>query len=166
MSGLWFNFAVLIFIQFFVFLIHAYHEKKLADVPRVLWQGVLCGVLIGPPLDLIFGQYLGLCTYLLGFGPLFLILLGAFGWGLFAANILLMQQARLLHFCVWAMFVAGVSEVLNLFLPLWTYPFAVPSIEYVSIAFASLLVLAIAIALAFHVFFGYRFVFVDNVIKR
>ena len=133
---------------------------------RVFWQGALTGIVVGMPLDLIFGKYLGLATYLLGFSPFFLLLLGALGWGLFAANILLMQQARLLHFFFWAMFVAGVSEVINLFFPLFTYPFSYASIEYVSIAFGSLLVLAIVIALAFHILFGRRFVFLDNVIKR
>ncbi|MBI4093584.1 hypothetical protein HY417_01345 [Candidatus Kaiserbacteria bacterium] len=166
MTGLWFNFGVLIVVQLFVFLIHAYYEKKLADVPRVLWQGAISGLIVGPPVDLIFGKYLGIGTYLLGFGPFFLILLAIFGWGLGFANIFLMQHARLLHFCIWMMIVIVVSEILNLFLPLWTWPFAMLSIEYVMIALIAPLALAMAIALAWHQFFGYRFAFIDNVLKR
>ena len=165
MSGLWFNFAVLILIQFVVFLIHAHYEKKLADVPRVLWQGALTGIVYGPPVDLIVGKYLGIGTYLLGFGPFFLILLAVLGWGLGFANIFLMQRARLLHFCIWMMIVIVVSEILNVFLPLWTWPFAMLSVEYVIMALVAPLVLAMIVALAWHVLFGYRFVFIDNVIK-
>lgn len=166
MSELWFNFFVLIFVQLLVFLIHAYYEKKLADVPRVLWQGALSGIVFGPLCDLIGGKYFGLGTYLLGFGPLFLILLGLLGWGLGAANILLMQQARLQHFCIWMMLVIVVSEILNLFFPLWTFPFAYTSIEYVIIALLSPLVWAIAVALVWHILFGYRFTFIDTVFKK
>lgn len=166
MSGPWFNFAVLIFVQFLVFLIHAYCERKLADVPRVLSLGALSGLLVGPPVDLIIGKYLGIGTYLLGFGPFFLILLAIFGWGLGFANIFLMQQARLLHFCIWMMIVIVTSEIFNLFLPLWTWPFAMQSIEYVIMALIAPLVLSMAIALVWHILFGYRFAFIDNVLKR
>lgn len=166
MSGLWLNFVVLIFVQLCVFLIHAWYEKKLADVPRVLWRGALSGLVFGLPSDLIGGQYFGLATYLLGFGPLFLIPLAILGWGLGAANVLLMQKAGLLHFCLWMMVVIMVSEVVNRFFPLWTFPFANASIEYVIIALLSPLVWGMAVALAWHMLFGYRFVFVDNVLKR
>ncbi|MBI2612466.1 hypothetical protein HYW59_01475 [Candidatus Kaiserbacteria bacterium] len=149
-----------------MFLIHAHYEKKLADVPRVLWQGALTGLVYGPPVDLIVGKYLGIGTYLLGFGPFFLILLAVLGWGLFAANILLMQQARLLHFCSWAMVVIVVSEVINLFFPSWTWPFAYASIEFLIMALIAPLVLGMIVALAWQVLFGYRFAFIEAVLKR
>ncbi len=166
MSALWFNFTVLIFVQLLVFLIHAYYEKKLADVPRALWQGALCGIVLGPPLDLIFGKYLGLATYLLGFGPFFLILLGVLGWGIGFANIFLMQQARFLHFSAWMMVVIVTSEILNLFFPLYTFPFAYTSIEYVIVALAAPLALTMAVAFAWHTLFKYRFVFISNIIGK
>jgi len=165
MSELWLHFAVLIFVQLLVFLIHAYYEKKLSDVPRVLWQGAISGIVFGPLCDLIGGKYLGLGTYLLGFGPLFMILLGILGWGLFAANILLMQHARFLHFFFWNIIIIVISEIINLFFPYWTYPFPMLSIEFLIVLFSPL-VLATAVALAWQVLFGYRFVFIDNVIKK
>jgi LytS/YehU family sensor histidine kinase len=166
MSALWFNFAILVFVQLLVFLVHAYYEKKLADVSHVLWWGAISGLIVGPPVDLIIGKYLGVGTYLLGFGPFFLILLAIFGWGLGFANIFLMQQARVLHFCIWMMIVIVVSEILNLFLLLWTWQFAMLSIEYVMIALIAPLALAMAIAYAWHILFGYRFVFIDDMFKR
>ena len=166
MSRLWIYFAVMFFVQLLLFLAHAFYEKKLSEVPRILWLGVLSGIVPGLLCDVIFGKYLGLASYALGFGPLFLILNAVFGYGLFAANTLLMQQARLLHFCVWTTIVVAVYEILNLFLPSWTYPFAVPSVEYVIIAFGAPLGLAIVIATSWHVLFGYRFIFIDNITKR
>ena len=165
MPSLWLNFAVLIFVQLLVFLIHAFYEKKLVDVPRALWQGALSGIMVGPPVDLIVGKYLGIGTYLLGFGPLFLIPLAILGWGLGFANIFLMQNARLLHFCIWMMIVIVTSEIFNLFLPLWTWPFAFASFEYVMLALVAPLLLAMFIALAWQVVFGYRFVFIYNILK-
>lgn len=165
MSGLWLNFAVLIFVQLLVFLIHAYYEKKLSDVPRVLWQGAITGIVFGPLFDLT-GKYLGLGSYALGFGPFSLALNGILLYGLFFANILLMRHARLLHFCVWTTVVVAVFEITNLFIPIWTYALAVPSLEYFIIAFIAPLGLAMIIAMAWQVLFGYRFVFIDNMFKR
>lgn len=166
MSVLWFNFAVMCFVQLLLFCIHAYYEKRLADVPRILWQGAYSGIVPGLLCDLIGVKYIGLATYALGFGPFFLILNAILLYGLFAANTLLMQQARLLHFCIWMTVVVAAFEITNLYFLMYTYAFVVPSIEYVLVAFVAPLVLAIAIAISWHVLFGYRFMFIDNVIKK
>ena len=165
MSGLWLYFTVVFFMQLLLFLIHAYYEKKLANVPRVLWRGAITGIVFGPLFDLT-GKYLGLVSYALGFGPFFLILNAILLYGLFFANILLMRQARLLHFFLWTTIVVAVFETTNLFIRLWTYTFAVPSLEYFIIAFGAPLGLAMIIAITWHVLFGYRFVFIDNVTKK
>ena len=165
MSEAWLYFAVVFFMQLLLFLIHAYYEKKLADVPRILWQGAITGIVFGPLFDLI-GKYLDLFSYALGFGPFFLTLNAILLYGLFFAHVLLMRQARLLHFCIWTTVVVAVFEITNLFIPLWTYTFAVPSFEYFIIAFGAPLGLAMVIAAAWQILFGYQFVFIDNVIKR
>ena len=166
MSEAWLNFAVMFFVQLLLFLVHAYFENKLVDVPRILWQGAVSGIVPGLLCDLLFGKYLGLAWYTLGFGPLFLILNAALLYGIFAANMLLMQQARLLYFCIWTVVVTAVFEITNLFFRSYTYTFAVPSPEYVIVAFAGPIGVAIVIALAWHVLFGYRFRFIDVVIMR
>ena len=161
----WLHFTIVIFVQLLLFLAHAYYEKKLADVPRILWQGAITGIVFGPLFDLI-GKYLGLFSYALGFGLLFLTLNAILLYGLFFANILLMRQARLLHFCIWTTVVVAVFEITNLFIRLWTYTFAVPSLEYFIIAFGAPLGLATIIALAWQVLFGYRFFFIDTLLKK
>ena len=165
MPLLWLNFTVIFFAELLIFLIHAHYEKKLAGAPRILWLGLLSSIVPGPLADLL-GEYLGLGSYALGFGPLSLTLNAVFLYSLFAANTLLMQKARLLHFCAWTSVFVAVVEITNLYFPIWTYALAVPSIEYFIVAFGAPLGLALAIALAWHLLFGYRFVFIDNVIKK
>jgi len=165
MSGLWWEYVFVLFLQLLLFLIHAVYEKKLADVPRILWHGALTGLVIGIPSDLLGVKYLGLASYELGLGPAFLIFNGLFGYGLFAANILLMQKARLWQFGIWTVIVTAGFEITNLFTHSWTYSFLVPSIEYWIIAFGFPLAAAIVIAGAWQILFKYRFVFIGNVIK-
>jgi hypothetical protein len=166
MQEAWLNFAIVFFVQLLLFITHAYYEKKLSGVLRILGLGALSGIVLGPLLDLIFGKFLGLCSYTLGFGALFLILNGVLLYGLFAANTLLMQRARLVHFFIWTMVVAGVFEITNLFFHLWTYAFAVPSIEFFIVVSAGNFGAAIFVAVVWHVFFGRRFFFIDNLLKK
>jgi hypothetical protein len=111
-------------------------------------------------------KYLGLASYELGLGSLFLIFNGFVGYGIFAANILLMQRARLWHFCVWTVIVTAGFEITNLFTHSWTYSFAVPSIEYWIVAFGFPLLAALAIAAVWHTLFQYRFTFISDAFKR
>jgi|SRR3989344_2282203 len=166
MSEAWLNFAVVIFVQFLLFVVHAYYEKKLSDVPRILGWGILSGVALGLFLDLVFGKFLGLFSYTLGFGAFFLTLNAALLYGLFAANTLLMQQARLLHFFVWTMIVATVFEITNLFFHLWTWEFALLSIEFLIAFLIGNVGAAILVAIVWHTFSGHRFLFIDNLLKK
>ena len=161
----WFNFTIVVFVQLLLFLAHAYYEKKLADIPRILLQGAITGIVFGPLFDLI-GKHLGLFSYVLGFGAFYLTLNAILLYGLFFANVMLMRKARLLHFCVWTTAIVAVFEITNLFIRLWTYTFAVPSLEYFIIAFGAPLVLTMVIALAWHIFLGRRFFFISNLIKK
>jgi len=171
MSEAWLNFTVVIFIQFLLFVIHAYYEKKLSDVPRILGKGVLGGIVLGLFFDLIFGKFLGLWSYTLGFDALFLIPSAALMYGLFAANILLMQQARLLHFFVWIIVVGAVLDITNYIFPVWTYHFfpveaVASSIEFLIVLSFAYLGTAILVAVISHVFLERRFLFIDNLLKK
>lgn len=95
MSEPWLYFTIVVFIQFLLFILHAWYEKKLSDTSRILSWGAFIGIVVGIPTDLMVGKSLGLCSYALGFGAFFLILNGILLYGLFAAHILLMQFARL-----------------------------------------------------------------------
>src|SRR5688572_9178251 len=102
MSEAWLNFAVVIFVQALLFIVHGYFAKKLSQVPRVFGWGVLIGIAVGVPFDLVVEKFFGLHSYTLGFfGLFFLIINAALSYGLFVANTLLMQHARLSYFCLW-----------------------------------------------------------------
>lgn len=167
MSEAWLNFSIVIFIQFLLFVIHAYYEKKLSDVPRILGKGVLSGIVLGLLFDLIFGKFFSLFSYTLGFGVLFITFNAALFYGLFVANILLMQQVRLQHFYIWTMVVGAVTEITNLFVSLWSWEFAsLPLIEYLIVLSAGYFGVAILIATVWHIFLGNRFLFIDNLLKK
>lgn len=166
MSEAWSYFAIVFLVQFLLFLIHAYYEKKLPDVPRILGRGVLGGIVLGLSLDLVFGKFLGLFSYTLGFGMFSLILNAALLYGLFAANALLMREARLPHFFIWTILVGAIFEVTNLFFRLWTWKFALLSGEFLTIFLLGNLGAAILVALVWHVFFGERFVFITDLTRR
>lgn len=166
MSEAWLDFIIVIFVQLILFVIHACYEKRLSDVPRILGWGIFSGIVPGLLFDLIFGKFFGLFSYTLGFGLFFLTLNAALLYGLFAANMLLMQRARLAHFFIWTMIVGAVFEITNLFVPLWTWEFAVPSVEFLIVFLAVNFGGAILIAVAWHVLLGHRFFFIDNLFKK
>jgi hypothetical protein len=150
MSEAWINFVIVFLVQLVLFVVHAWYEKKLPHVSRILLWGALTGLVLGPVLDLVFCKLVNLCTYTLGFGTFFLILNGVLLYGLFAANTLLMQQAKFLHYFVWTLAVAAVFEVVNLFIPVWTYTFPVPSLEFFAIVSLGNLGAAFLITLIWH----------------
>lgn len=162
MPETWLNFIIAFFVQLLFFIVHAWYEKKLSDVPRILVWGVLSGIVLGLLFDLVFGEFLGLWSYMLGFGAFFLILNAALVYGLFAANVLLMRQARLLHFFIWVMVMGAVLEITNLFFHVWTWKFAFLSVEFVTIFLIGYFGTAILVAVVWHVFLGHRFSFISN----
>lgn len=165
MSEAWLNFTIVVFIQFLFFIIHAYYAKKLSGIPRILGKGVLSGIVLGLLFDLIFGKFLGLFSYTLGFGAFFLTLNAALLYGLFAANTMLMQDVRLSHFFIWTMVVGVVFEITNLFLPLWTWEFALSSIEFSTAFLIGNFGGAILVATVWHIL-GHRFFFIDDLLKK
>ena len=119
MSEAWFNFVIVILVQLAIFIIHAWYEKRLKDVSKILAWGVIIGIVFGITFDLVVGKYIGLYSYVLGFNATFLIPNGAFSYGFMQANVLLMQKVSLLHFYVWTVVVAAVYEITNYFFPVW-----------------------------------------------
>lgn len=162
----WLNFAIIIFVQFLLFITCAYYKKRLSDVPRILGLGVLTGIILGLSFDLVLGKFFGLNSYALGFGPFFLILNAALSYGIFVANILLLQQARLPYFYVWTLLVMAVYEITNYFFRVWTWEFSLPDIAFLSVLSAGYFGGAILIAVVWHVFLGHRFFFIDTLLKK
>ncbi len=161
----WMNFAIVVFVQLLLFIIHAYYEKKLSEVPRILGYGVLSGIALGLLFDLVLGKFFGLWSYTLGFGAFFLTLNAALLYGLFAANTLLMKQVRLLHFFIWTMVVALVFEITNLLFHSWTWEFALSPTKLLFVLSAGNFGGAVLVAVVWHMF-GHRFLFIDNLLKN
>ena len=167
MQEAWLNFIIVFFVQLLLFITHAWYEKKLSEIPHILGRGFLIGIVLGLLFELGLGKFLGFWSNTLGFGIFFLTLNTALLYGLFAANTLLMQQTRLIHFYIWTMIVAGVSEITNIFFHMFTWEFSyLPPIEYLIILSAGYFGGAIFVAIISHVFFGRHFFFLDNLFKK
>src|SRR3989344_1749272 len=166
MSEAWLNFIIIILVQLLLFIIHAQYEKKLSDVPRILGWGVLIGIAVGLLSDLILGKLFGLWSYTLGFGPSFLSLNAALVYGVFAANILLMQRARLPHFFIWTMVVMAFYEITNHFFRAWTYEFVLPITAFILFLSVGYFATALVIAGIWHVFLKHRFFLIDALFKK
>ena len=166
MTELWINFAIVIGVQFLLFLIHAWYEHKLKDVPRILSQSIVIGILFGSLFDLVVGKYVGVYMYTLGFGPGFLIINGALSYGLMQANTLLMQRAQALHFYAWTLVVGFVYEVTNYFFLLWSWEFGSPLVELLVVHLVGYPALALLMAFVWNVLFKKSFVVLDAVIRR
>lgn len=161
MSGEWFNFGVVISVQLLLFIIHAYYEKMLPRVPKMLAWGVLIGIVFGTSFDLVVGNFFGIYSYFLGFNFPFLLINGALSYGLMQANTLLMQRARFLHFYIWTLIVGAVYEITNYYFPVWTWEFASPRAELLIVHGVGYIGLAVLMALLWHIFLKHKFTFID-----
>lgn len=163
MSEAWLNFAIAFLVQLVFFIIHAAYEKKSSDIARILGQGVLSGIILGLLFDLVLGKFLTLWSYVIRFDTLFLIFNAILVYGLFAANTLLMQKVRLLHFFIWTMLMGAVLDISNIFFHVWTWGFPLFSIEFLAVFLIGNFGTAVLVAVVWHVFLGRRFFFIDSV---
>jgi len=129
-ADIWINFGVVVFMQLCFFFITALYYKKLKEVPLILLYSVIIGTLIGLLYDLSLGKYLGLFSYSFGFEISYLLLNASMSYGLFVANVLLLQSVRTLHFTIWLSALVIVYEITNFYFPVWTYEFSLPLLPF------------------------------------
>ena len=142
----------------------------------LLGLGILSGAVLGLFSDIVFGKFLGLWSYTLGFDLPFLLVNAVLLYGLFAAHVLLMQRVRMLHFIAWVLASGVVFEVSNYYFPLWTYhffdatywtvPVMVPPVELLIVVSAGYVATAFTIATIAHVFLGHRFALIERYMNR
>jgi hypothetical protein len=165
MSELWFSFAIVILVQFILFIVHAGYEKRLREVPRVLGLGIVIGIPFGILFDLIVGKFLGLYYYELGFGLPFLAINGALSYGIMQANTLLMEHVRFRHFYIWTIIVGLVYEITNHFFRVWTWDFSTAPIETLVVHVFGYIGLAICMALTWHGITRHKFTFIQSILS-
>lgn len=133
MSEAWINFAIVIFVQFLLFIALASYQKELSNTKKLLGRGILIGIVFGLAFDLVLGKFLGVHSYLLGFGPLFLFLNAAISYGLFSATMLIFHATRLPYLFVWSFLVMAIYEITNQFFHVWTWELSFPSVLFVGV---------------------------------
>jgi Na+/citrate or Na+/malate symporter len=161
----WINFAVVIFVQLLLFIVHACYEKRLHEVPKILGRSIFIGIFFGVLFDLVVGKFIGVYTYVLGFGPFFLVINGALSYGLMQANTLLMQKARLSHFYIWTVIVGVVYEVTNYYFRVWTWEFSSTNVELLIVHSFGYVGLAFIMATVWHIW-GHRFIFIEKALAK
>ncbi len=166
MNDAWFSFAVVILVQFVLFIIHAYFEKRISQVLNILAWGILIGAVFGVLFDGVVGKLMGLYRYELGFDVTFLLINGAFSYGLMQANTLLMQRVSFFHFYVWTIIVGIIYEVTNHFFRVWTWDFSTPYVEFIVVHAVGYIGLATLMAIIWHMLLRHRFVFIDRALSK
>lgn len=166
MSEAWLNFSIVVFVQLLLFLICAHCEKRLSDAPRTLRLGVLVGIAVGIPFDLLVGKFFGLHSFALGFGIFFLTINSVLSYGLFVANILLLQHIRLPYFILWNIAIVTLYETINNFFAVWTWRFTLPQFKLLIVLLVGYLAGAILVAIISHILLGRRFLFIDNLLNK
>jgi hypothetical protein len=124
MSELWLSFLVVVSVQCIWLLVSAWHQKTMREIPRALVYGACIGVAVGLPIELVFGKYLGMYSYGLGFSLPFLLINESISFGIFAANTFLVRGMPLRTFYIWSVVTACLYECVNIFFPVWAWHFA------------------------------------------
>lgn len=162
----WLNFIIVTVVQLILFLTSAYHEKRFSDVSRILGYGILTGIVFGISFDFIFGKFFGFHSYVLEFDVFFLLVNVALSYGLFVANVLLLQKVKLAHFYIWTVVIVAVYEITNYIFPVWVWKLGLSPVAFLIALSVGYFGGAIFIATVWHVFFRYRFHFIDKILKQ
>ncbi len=129
-------------------------------------QSIPISIVFGFLFDHIVGQYIGVFSYKLGFGPFFLFFNGALSYGFMFANVMIMRDARFFHFYFWTIFIGIVYEITNFYLPVWNWEYGNSYFEYGTMIFAGYSGISFLMAYVIHVFLKTHFHFVDYVLKK
>lgn len=165
MNEHWISFGVVIFVQLVLFVLHAWNEKRLRELPRILLLSILIGIPFGIVFDLLIGKVLSFYDYELGFGLYFLTINGALSYGLMQANTLLMERDKFLHFYIWTILVGFVYEVTNYFFRVWNWDFASTPFEILVVHLIGYIGLGTMMALVWHYILGHRFTFITKTLS-
>jgi hypothetical protein len=118
------NFVIVIVAQFIFLLIHSIAVGETEKLPKYILRGVLIGLPFGVLFDLVVGRWLGVFDYELGFVWWFLIINGAFSYGLACANVLLLYHHNAAHVYLWSVALGAFYEAVNAMFAVWHWTFS------------------------------------------
>lgn len=118
----WVHFFIVIAVQFLFFIVLARRYKE-RDPVRIFLRSALLGLVFGVVFDLVFGQYLNLFGYSLGFGPFFLLVNGALSYGLMIATVWLCRRDTFFAFYKQTVYIGIVYESINYLSSVWSWSF-------------------------------------------
>ncbi len=116
-------FFIVITIQFIFFAVHAFIAGERDKLFRYLKHGMVLGLPFGIIIDLIFGHWLGLWDYTLGYTWWFLIINGILSYGFMIANVFLLKHHSIINMYTWSVGLGVVYETANYLLPVWEWTF-------------------------------------------
>jgi hypothetical protein len=141
----WIDFSIIIVIQFILFLAIAYKNNDTRYSLKMLPVCLLLGIPFGLLFDIVFGQYLDIYHYRLGFGVGFLIINGALSYGLGIATVCALRNQTFLYFYGWTVLIGALYELGNYFFPVWSWSFFpdpfIQTLILISAAYCGLFVL-------------------------
>lgn len=118
----WQSFAVIIIAQiFFLFVILKMSRDK--EIVSKIIPSALIGLVFGVCFDLIFGYYLNIFNYNIGFNILFLVLNGIFSYGVMVITVWLCLGNSFWKFYFQMMTLGIFYEVGNYVFPVWSWHF-------------------------------------------
>lgn len=121
MTHEWLSFCIVITVQFLLFIGIAWYKHDLKNSFKKLLPCLLLGVPFGIGFDLIFGQFLGIYGYVLGFDLPFLVANGFLSFGLAFAALIPLRAVSHREFYVWSIVIGGVYECINYLYPVWSW---------------------------------------------
>ena len=107
------NFVVVVCVQLLFLLVYAAAVGAIKSVPKLLVWGIVIGLPFGLVIDLVWGKWVGVFTYQLGFVPWFLLLNGLFSYGVWMANVLLLRKSNFDKLYCMSFLLAVVYETTN-----------------------------------------------------
>lgn len=118
----WQNFVAIIVVQvvFLFFIFKTSRDKKI--VSKII-PSALIGLIFGACFDLIFGYYLNIFRYNIGFNITFLIINGIFSYGFMVLTVWLCLGNSFWKFYFQMMFLGIIYEIGNYIFPVWSWHF-------------------------------------------
>jgi hypothetical protein len=163
MSEHWLSFLALLCVQFLVFIALAYRTKRLREIPTILGFSLIIGLAVGLTLDYTLGKFLEFHTYTFGFSPFFIIINGAFSYGLFVATVLLLQRLQTGKLFLATAVITGIYEAANVFFPVWIWEFSFTPLLLTAVIVVGYFCGVILIASIWHDIFKYNFIAISSI---